>query len=213
MARPLGIPACTLLLAVGSGVAAETDHVKERADTANINYSRDDKQVGGKMASLYVSVGPTWPPSDRMQIQYNGYECTITYCYEFYGWTYCGCDSWSMQPFSGSGTFAAGAFTVSPQGIARLALDSADITGGYSEGTCAGFDLTATPNGEWHWSEDGQITVQTPTEVTRAVSKADEWRITASGAACSMSLTAEDGAGGMVRRDGWNRVVRTKKPQ
>jgi hypothetical protein len=212
MARPLGIPACALLLAIGSGVAAETDQVKERADRAYVNYSRDDKRVGGRMASLYVSVGPTWPPSDRMQIQYGGYECTITDCYDFYGWTYCFCDYWSMQPFGGNGTFPATAFTISPQGAARLTLAAADVAG-FSEGTCAGFDLTATPNGEWHWSEDGQITVQTPTEVTRAVSKADEWRVTAVGAACSLSLTVEDGAGGMVRRDGWNRVVRTKKPQ
>jgi hypothetical protein len=31
-------------------------------------------------------------------------------------------------------------------------------------------NLTATPTGEWHWSENGQITIETLSDVTRAVS-------------------------------------------
>jgi hypothetical protein len=212
MSRDIGLAVGVLLLALGQGAEAQTDHAKERGDSANFSYSRDDQVVGGRMASLYLSLSPTWPPSDRMQISYSGQECTISYCWEFWGFLYCGCDFFSTQPFGGSGELPAGAFTISPQGVARLSLDPAEITNGQSYGSCGGFDLTAVPNGQWHWSENGQVTVETPTDVTRAVSRDDEWRTTLTGSACALTLSEADGAGGSVRRAEWNRVVRTSKP-
>lgn len=212
MSRAIGISACALLLAVGQGAFAGTDHAKECGDTANFNYSRDDKVVGGKMVALSLGIYPTWPPSDRVQIQFTGQECTINYCMDFFGFLYCSCDFFSTQPFGGNGLIPASAFRVSPQGTARLVLGTNEITNGSSYGECSGFDLTATPNGQWHWSENGQITVETPTDVTRAVSRDDEWRTTLTGQACSLNLTEQDGAGGSVRRTDWNRVFRTLKP-
>ncbi|HEX9187878.1 MAG TPA: hypothetical protein VGB87_12430 [Vicinamibacteria bacterium] len=92
-----------------------------------------------------------------------------------------------------------------------LMLGTADISSGPSYGVCKGLHLTATPNGQWHWSENGQTTVETPTDVTRAVSRDDEWRVTVTGSACPLTLAEQDGAVGSVRRRDWNSVVRVRK--
>jgi hypothetical protein len=211
MSRAVGISTFVLVLAIGRIAGAETDHARERGDTAYFSYSRDDQVVGGKMANLTVNISPTWPPSDQMEISYAGQECTIDFCMDFYGFLYCSCDFFSTEPFGGNGRFAASAFTISPQGVAQLDLDPAEITNGGSYGSCAGLHLTATPNGQWHWSENGQITAETPTDVTRAVSRDDEWQATVTGTACSLTLSEEDGALGNVHRSDWNRVVRIPK--
>ena len=142
---------------------------------------------------------PTWPPSDQTNINYNGQECTISWCYEWWpGYTFCGCDPWPTVAFGGTGLFPSSAFTISPQGLGQLNLDFSQIaiTRGESYGDCPGLYLTWTPNGQWHWSENGQITIETPTDVTRAVSFDDDWRTTVTGSACSLTLGPQDGATG-----------------
>ena len=213
MSRAVGVFVLASLTFAGGWAAAQVEHAKERADTATFQYSFSDDVVGGRMAQLYVSVGPTWPPSDRVQVSYQGQQCTIGYCFSFPPLVYCGCDFMAPQePFSGTGLVPASAFSVSPQGVSQLDFEAAEIENGWTSGTCGGLHLTATPNGEWHWSEDGQITVRTPTDSTRAVSRADEWVTAVTGTACSLTLTAQSPGTGRVWKRDWNRVVRSPNP-
>jgi hypothetical protein len=146
-----------------------------------------------------------------VEVQYSGDECVIESCFEFDGNVFCSCDVFTWRNFGGSGRPPASTLEVSPQGVANLAFDPAEIVDGYSDGECDGVDLTLSPNGNWHWSDNSQITVETPIDVTRAVSHSDEWEIAVTRSACGLTLEPANGATGHLTRTDWNRVVRTVK--
>lgn len=203
----------SLAVAMAASVSAETQKMKVRTEAASFNYWRDDQVAGGKQVSLSVSISPTWPPSELEQILYSGRECTIDYCFEFSGWKSCYCQPFSETQFQGSGRLPEGAFDVSPQGVARLELDVAQLTGGSSFGTCDRLDLTWTPDGTWSWSEDRRIRNETPTEVYQGVGHDDEWRATVSGSMCGTELPTEDPIGNApVQTSHWTNITRTVKP-
>lgn len=214
MSRAWAVVACAALVTVAGGKSfGQVQHVKEQGDSVSVFYYSDDQHVGGTMANLSLNVSATFPPSEWVDVYYSGDECVIESCIDFYGNVFCNCDFFTMKSFGGYGKIPASALEVSPQGVARLAFDPAEIVDGFSDGECDGVELTFVPNGSWHWSENSQVAVETPADITRAVSHSDEWETGVRGGACGLTLEAEDEATGYLTHTDWNRIVRTVKEE
>ena len=181
---------------------------------ASFNYFRDDHVEGGKQVSLSVYVSPTWPRGSPLRIQYTAQECTIDFCWEMFpDYVWCQCSPFSGVLATGNGQLPEGAFEVSPQGVARLVVDVAQVTGGYSFGICDRLDLTWTPSGAFHWSEDTRLTAETPTDVYRGLGRDESWQATVAGVECGIELTADDlVTSASVQTSRWTNVTRTPKP-
>jgi hypothetical protein len=203
-----------LALVAAASTSADTQQTKVETSGAYVYYSRDDRAVGGKQVSLSVSVGPTWPPGSPLRVDYFAQECTIDSCSEMFpGYEWCYCSYFPTVFARGSGQLPKGAFAVSPQGVARLAVAAAQLTGGPSDGRCERLDLTWTPSGQSHFSEDSKIRSETPTEVYSGVGHEDSWQAPAVGTACGVTLTAADLVqSSSVQKSHWTNVVRTPKP-
>jgi hypothetical protein len=202
-----------LALVAAASTSADTQQTNVRTDAAYFSYSRDDHAVGGKQVTLNVNVAPVWPLTDLEKITYSGQECTIDSCYEMFpGYEWCYCSFWSMVQFSGSGQLPKGAFSVSPQGMALLALDATLLTGGDPQGPCDRLDVTWTPNGQWHEQQDGKIRYETPTEVAQGVGRDEYWSATVSGSVCGVALPENPVTFASVQKSHWTNVVRTPKP-
>lgn len=201
-----------LALVAAASTSADTQQASVSTEAAYFNYSRDDRVAGGKQVSLSVDIGPVWPPTDLESISYYGQECTIDYCFEVSGFQYCNCSPWSMVQFNGNGRLPAGAFSVSPQGVARLALDVTQLTGGGVQGPCDRLDVTWTPDGRWHTQQDGKLLFESPTEVARGVGRDEGWSATAAGSACGFVLPENPAVLASVQTSRWVNLVRTPKP-
>jgi hypothetical protein len=199
-----------LALAGAASTSADTQQTNARTDAAYFNYSRDDHVVDGKQVTLNVNIEPVWPLTGLEKITYFGQECTIESCDPFYGWCYC--SFWSMVQFSGSGQLPESAFSVSPQGVARLALDVTQLTGGGPQGPCDRLDVTWTPNGQWHEQQDGKLLFETPTDVARGTGRDEYWSAAVAGSVCGVVLAENPVTFGSVQKSHWVNVVRTPKP-
>lgn len=130
----------------------------------------------------------------------------------FPGYQWCYCSFWSMVQFTGNGQLPKGAFSVSPQGVARLALDVTQLTGGDSQGPCDRLDVTWTPNGEWHRQQDAKIRYETPTEVAQGVGRDEDWSATVAGSVCGVVLPENPVTFASVQKSHWVTIVRMPKP-
>jgi hypothetical protein len=203
-----------LLLLAAASASAETQMTNVRTGGAYVYYSRDDHVVAGKQVQLTVNVSPTWPPGGPPSIQYFAQECTIDSCWDMWpGYQWCYCSPSSIVSFYGNGQLPEGAFDVSPQGVAQLAVDVSQVTGSHSYPTCDRLDLTWTPSGAFHWSEDSKLRAETPTDVYHGVGRDESWQATAVGVTCGIELTHDDLPGSAsVQRSHWVNVTRTPKP-
>jgi hypothetical protein len=202
-----------LALVAAASTSADTQQTNVRTDAAYFYYSRDDHAVGGKQATLNVTIAPVWPPTDLEKITYFGQQCTIDSCYEMFpGYQWCYCSFWSMVQFSGNGQLPEGAFSISPQGVARLALDVTQLTGGDPQGPCDRLDVTWTPDGLWHRQQDGKLLYETPTEVARGVGRDEDWSATVAGSVCGVVLPENPVTPGSVQKSHWVNVVLAPKP-
>lgn len=137
-----------LLLLAAASATAETQQTNVRTAGARFYFSRYDQFVGGKRISASVTIEPTWPPGSPPTIRYSADECTIDYCVEMWpGYVWCDCGPFSIVSAGGMGRVPDGAFDVSPQGVARLSLDTAGVTWDYAYGTCERLDVTWTERG------------------------------------------------------------------
>jgi len=203
-----------LLLLAAASVSAETVMTHVENSGAYVSSSRDDHVVGGKQLSLTVNVSPTWPPGSPLQIQYFAQECTIDYCWEMWpGYEWCNCSPFSIVTFYGSGQLPEGSFEVSPQGVARLGVDVSEVSGGHSYPACDRIDLTWTPTGAFHSSQDARLTAETPTDIYRGVGRDESWQADVVGVTCGIGLTSDDPVSyASVQRSRWTNVTRTVKP-
>jgi hypothetical protein len=201
-----------LALVAAASTSADTQQANVRTDAAYFNYSRDDQVVGGRHVTLNVNVAPVWPPTDLENVTYWGQECTIDYCFDVSGFQYCNCSPSSMVQFSGNGRLPTGAFSVSPQGGARLALDVTQLTGGDVQGPCDRLDVAWTPDGRWHTRQDGKLLYETPAEVARGEGRDEEWSAMVAGSVCGVVLPENPVAFASVQTSHWVTLVHTPKP-